>query len=113
MMDCRSKIARSKFVADPRVRAKKRSMSPRTRAVYSALSRSRVPLEPFQIARIADCDTSSVMVHLVGLVAVGYVIPFDVDEKYRRPAKAVDSPDQWMLEQIERKRARDRMRAVA
>jgi hypothetical protein len=53
------------------------------------------------------------MVHLVGLVAVGYVIPFDVDEKYRRPAEAVDTPDQWMLDQIERKRARDRMRAVA
>lgn len=101
------------FVADPSVRPSKRAMDRRSLRVYRSLAQSPVPLAPFQIAERIGMDSKSARFHLMRLTEKGYALEWERVRYRAREIAEIDRPDDWMLEQIARKRERDTMRGRA
>lgn len=101
------------FVADPTVRPSKSAMDRRTLRVYRSLARSAVPLAPFHVAELTGLDSKSARFHLTRLTEQGYALEWESARHRTREIAEIDRPDDWMLEQIARKRERDTMRGLA
>lgn len=101
------------FVVDPAVRPEKRAMDRRSLRVYRSLAQSPIPLAPFQIAEMIGMDSKSTRFHLMRLTEKGYALKWESARHRTRDVAEIDRPDDWMLEQIARKRERDTMRAKA
>lgn len=101
------------FIADPTVRPNKKAMDRRTLRVYRSLAKSATPLSPFQVAERIGIDSKSARFILNRLTEKGYALEWELDRHRTREVTEIDRPDEWMLDQLSRKRERDTMRGRA
>ena len=101
------------FIADPTVRPNKNAMDRRTLRVYRSLAKSATPLSPFQVAELIGIDSKSARFIMNRLTEKGYALEFDRARHLTRSVAEIDRPDEWMLDQLSRKRERYIMRERA
>ncbi len=101
------------FIADPTVRPNKKAMDRRTLRVYRSLAKSATPLSPFQVAERIGIDSKSARFIMNRLTEKGYALEWDRARHLTRSVAEIDRPDEWMLDQLSRKRERDTMRGRA